>query len=509
MNSESIKNRAPDAGYPDDIKPSGERHSRQSLQFWFSAMVAALFFSITRGSIKFGVMVFVCAVFCMGCDYYKPRIFYRPGNCLILSIGLVCGVISAGLLFFFANVGDVDFACYTSVLWNTLHGNFLHQSFLGQNILAVHLMPATLVFIPFYAVLGNYGLVIAQTLAWAGGLWLLFSNEKSGPGVPRLLVLGIAALPPVIAPLFYGFHPDVLFIPVSVWAIRAFKKNSLLQFNVAVMLLPLIKEIFILASLYFVILAIWEKRSWHWSVPPALVSLTFVFLFWFVLSPALRTGSSHVFISLLPSSFHGMIGQLFSHGGLIYLFSMVLLVLPALLSHSMKLALFPLPFFLFYAVLPDQSFRDLWRHYAFAGIWVGLFSLSFCSHETLRRLAAPFFLISFCSCYLWIPLLHVPLASSQERSAIASAISSVPSDKKLVAHGPFMVAAAERHCIMNWLYADDSWHNYDYLLFDRAFRPQWWPGGDSLDMHIQHLLESPGWKPVFHRESIYLFKKTP
>jgi hypothetical protein len=510
MNSETSikKTTAEDVTNPEDIKSRGKSRSGRSLLFWLCAVVAAVFFSVNRGSIKFGAWVLFCTIFCMACDFFKPRIFYRSDKGIILALFLLCGGISVFLLFSFANVGDVDFACYTNVMWNTLHGKFLYQSFLQQNLLAVHLMPAALVFVPFYALLGNYGLVIAQTLAWAGGLWLLLLNEKSGQGAPRLLVIGVAALPPVIAPLFYGFHPDVLFFPVSAWAILAFKKKSLLQFCLAVMLLPLIKEVFILASLYFAFLAFWEKRSLYWSVPPALISLTFVLMFWFVLSPALRTGSSHVFISMLPASLGGIIGQLFSHSGLFYLFSSVLIVLPILLSHSVKLALFPLPFFLFYTVLPDQSFHDHWRHYAFAGTWVALFSLSFCSSETLRRIAAPVFLISLCFCYSWIPLLSAPHASAQKRSAITYAIALVSSDKKLVAHGPFMAPAAERHFIMNWIYANNTWHDYDYFLYDCSFRPTWWSGRDSMDLHLRHLLESPDWKPVFHQESIYLFKKT-
>jgi hypothetical protein len=491
-----------------DNDPADKSGMRQSLLFWLCAIAAVGFYTMTRGSIKFAAGALFCTIACLACDYYKPLVLYRSDRRIVFAFGLIVGGMAAFLFYSFSNVGDVDFACYTNVLWNTLHGKFLYQSFLRQNLLAVHLMPAALVFVPFYALLGGYGLVIAQTIAWAGGLWLLFFREKTQPGAPRLLILGTAFLPPVIAPLFYGFHPDVLFFPVSAWAILAFKRKSLVQFCTAILLLPLIKEVFVLATLYFAFLAFWEKRPWYWWLPPAFLSLALVLLYWFVFSPALRSGSSHAFVSLMPSSLGGTMKQLVSANSVLFLVLSILMVLPVLLSHSIKLALFPLPFFLFYSVFPDQSFRDIWRHYAFAGAWVALFSLSFCSSKTLRRMAAPFLLISLCFSYSWIPLLTAHHVSAQNRSAILSALSSVPSDKKLVAHGTFMSMAAQRNGIMNWIYATDEWHDFDYLLYDSSFRPLWWSGRDSLDTHIRHLYDSPDWKPVFHQGSIFLFKKT-
>jgi uncharacterized membrane protein len=481
--------------------------SRQSLLFWLCALAAISVYAMARGSVKFAAGVLFCCALCLTCDRWKPRVLYRSGRGIIVLLWLVFGIVSALLLFFNANVGDVDFACYTNVLWNTLHGYFLHQTFLNQNLLAIHLMPAILIFVPFYALLGNYGLVIAQALAWAVGLWLLFSAQKPSSGAPLLLILAVASLPPLIAPLFFGFHPDILFFPASAWALYAYKKKSFLQFLLAVVFLVLIKEIFVLAALYFAFLVFWEKRPWYWGLAPAICSLLLVSFFWFVLSPALRSGPSHVFTTLLPASFNALTQQLISGNSLMFLLLSVFMVLPALVSHSIKFALFPLPFFLFYAVLPDQSFRDFWRHYALAGTWVALFSLSFCSTETLRRMAAPFFLISLCFSFSWIPLLSAPRASAEKRYAIKQALSIVSPDKKLVAHGPFIADAAERRFIMNWIYASEAWQRYDYLLFDSSYRPLWWSGRDSLNTHIQRLLESPKWGLVLYQEPVYLFKR--
>lgn len=484
-----------------------ENWSRQSLLFWLCAFAAICIYATIRGSVKFTLGVFFCCMVLFVCDRLKPRFLYQPGRGIIVLLSFVFGVVSAFLLFFYANAGDVDFSCYTNVLWNTLHGYFFYHSFLNQNLIAVHLMPAILIFVPFYALLGNYGLIIAQVLAWMVGFWLLFSAQKPLSGAPLLLILAIALLPPLVAPLFYGFHTDILFFPVSAWALCAYKKKSFAQFFPAVVFLVLIKEVFILATLYFAFLALWEKRPWYWSMMPAGCSLLFVSLFWFVLSPALRSGPSHAFISLLPASFGALMQQLTSVNSFLFLLLSVSMVLPALLSHSIKFALFPLPFFLFYAALPDQSFHDLWRHYTLAGTWVALFSLSFCSMQTLRRMAAPFFLIALCFSFSWIPLLSGPRASAEKRGAIKQALSSVSPDKKLVAHGPFITEASERRYIMNWIYESDAWQEYDYLLFDDSYRPSWWSGRDSLNSHLQRLLGSPKWGLVFHQESVYLFKR--
>lgn len=481
--------------------------SNQSLLFWLCALAALCLQVMVRGTIKSAAVVLICFILCLVCDRWKPRFLYQTGKGILVLLCLVFSIVSALLLFLYANVGDVDFACYTNVLWNTLHGHFLYHSFLNQNLMAVHCMPAILIFVPFYALLGNYGLVIAQSLAWAGGFWLLFSYHKPPSGAPLLLILAVALLPPLAAPLFYGFHPDILFLPVSAWALYAYKKSSFAQFFSSVVFLVLIKEVFVLAALYFAFLAFREKRPWYWSLMPAGCSVLIVSLFWFVLSPALRSGPSHVFTGLLPSSFSLLMEQLVSGNSMLFILLSFFMVLPALISHSIKFALFPLPFFLFYAVFPDQGFRDFWRHYALAGAWVALFSLSFCSTETLRRMAAPFFLISLCFSFSWIPLLIAPRASAEKRCAIKQAISFVSSDKKLVVHGPFITEASERHYIMNWIYASAAWQEYDYLLFDTSYRPGWWPGRDSLKTHIDRLIESPGWRPVFHQGSISLFKK--
>lgn len=509
MNTEPSIKSPFDSGVKAGARGRWKEWSRQSLLFWLCAFTAVGVYAIIRGTVNFTAGAVFCSALCLACDRWKPRFLYQPGQRIVPLLGFVFCIVSAVLSNFYANVGDVDFSCYTNVLWNTVHGYFLYHSFLYQNLLAVHMMPAILVFVPFYALFGNYGLLAAQALAWTAGFLLLFSSEKPVSGAPFLLIFAAALLPPLISPLFYGFHPDILFFTASAWALYAYKRNSWVQFLSAVVSLVLIKEIFVLAAFYFAFLALWEKRPWYWSLVPGIFSLLLVSLFWFVLSPALRSGPAHVFASLLPSSIGALIQQLGSVNSVLFLLLSVSMVLPALLSHSVKLALFPLPFFLFYAALSDQSFHDFWRHYALAGTWVALFSLPYCSSETLRRMAAPFLFIALCFSFSWIPLFSAPWASAQQRAAVNHAISFVTSDKKLVAHGSFIADAAQRHFIMNWIYANNSWQSYDYLLFDSTFKPSWWSGRDTLDNHIHRLLKSPHWSLQLHESSFYLFKRTP
>jgi hypothetical protein len=476
---------------------------------WIPALLALVFFSILRGTVAFASVFTIIFLIGAYCEYRKPSILFSPGNPIVVSavLFILISVIAIWRYRCCGDPGDVDFACYTNVLWNTLHGHFLFNSFHNENLMAVHSSLAVLLFLPFYLLAGNIGLIISQNLAWCIGLYLFVYSSKNRD-IPWPLFVAVAVSPCIIPAPFFGFHPDILVIPFSAWVLITFQKKQLYPFLIASIMLFFAKEVFALIIFTFSLIAIIEKRKWQWILFPALLSSTLFLSFWYVLSPSLRANQTYVFSNMLPTGIGASFQALASPVFLIFVLIILLAYSPLLASSKKQFLFFPLGLILFYGILPDNSFKDIWRHYVTAIGAVSLFPLVYAESTVLKKIMIPLFLIAFGASTQWAGLFfgNTPIPK-YERVTLESAIRTVPKGASLIIHAPCISKAAGRYKIGNWIYRPRDWRDYDYVLFDADFRPGWWPESDSLFRSIGELAGSGNWKTIVRKKGIYLFKK--
>ncbi|NLD98446.1 MAG: DUF2079 domain-containing protein, partial [Fibrobacter sp.] len=318
-------------------------------------------------------------------------------------------------------------------------------------------------------------------------------------------IIGVICTPYLLSGVFYGFHPDILIIPETGLILYAFTKRKYLSFITGMLLIFLTKEVFILIPVIFSIIALIEKREWKWSVIPFLSSVGYALLYWYLISPTLRIGNSHVFQNLLPQSAGGILQHMVSPGILIFIVNSLLLYLP-LQTISLRYSIFPVAYILFYSIFPDNSFRDPWRHYVLIIGTVSLFPIIIADISRIKKLTIPVFLIMVYAYFQWVPIAEFQNRRSDEIHKVRSLISSIPTNKSVVAHGPFMAFVAGRTLIANWIYRPKTWSEYDYLLFDRSFLPEWWQERENLNKTIDSLTISDQWNVISSVKSTILLQ---
>jgi len=470
---------------------------------WAAVLLLGFRYTRRMESASYTTLVAIAAIVCLVFARQRPGFLLKPFRMFFPIAGLVVFAISLVRYLAYSDYGDGDFSCYTTVFHNTLHGRFFYSPIFGQNQLAVHSMAGSVLFLPFYALLGNPGLLLAQALCWAGGLFLMFDAAKDR-GAPWILALAVAASPCLIAGPFFGFHADILFLPLCAAAILFYKQNRFGPFLAAVVGLCFVKETFALIPLTFSIVALWERRCRKWIILPGLFAAILSAIFVFVLSPALRSSAHHAFYGTFPSGPLQAIIQLFSKQSLFYI-AIVLLSYFPLMASSPRLALFPLAYVVFHAIMPGESFRDFWRHYSVVIGALALYPIVELDKHRLQRIAFPLLFVAIISYPRWMTAFPA-LLSSSEAGKIDQAFAAIPADQSLVAHGPFLARAAQRLEVANWIYRPLNWRSYDYLLFDLSFRPSWWPERDSLAGVVEGLAGSGAWDVVERRDPLILLR---
>ncbi|MFH0794413.1 MAG: DUF2079 domain-containing protein [bacterium] len=122
------------------------------------------------------------------------------------------------------NTGVFDLASYHSALLTTFKGRF-YFSYLypSSGFLSTHFDPITLVFLPFYAVLGNSAwpvLIFSQAIAVGFGFPAVARLCRADGLSPRLSLLLVAILffnPKLHNAAMSDFHPFLLCFPLLLW----------------------------------------------------------------------------------------------------------------------------------------------------------------------------------------------------------------------------------------------------------------------------------------------------
>ncbi len=477
-------------------------------KFWIPVVALLFFYIAIRGSVKHGSAALFLITLGILLESKNLLLSVQMPRWGYVFLGAIVFITSAFRYYFFNDCGDVDFSCYTNVLWNTLNGNFMYQSFLEQNFLALHSSELLLGFVPFFFLFGNYGLLLSQTMCWVLALYLIFSIPHKNCRPPLIVVIAIALSPCLLPAPFFGFHVDILFLPIAAWALRSYTHNRFIQFLIAICMMPLIKEVFALPVFMFGIIALIDKKSKKWIVSPLLISIGLSVIFWFFLVPLLHHKQSHTFAPLLPQTSYGALAQLFSRNSLIYFLTLLLAYGPMCFLGKIKWLLFPVGLMIFYCAIPDPSFREIWRHYSAPIGFLLLFPLAFATTEALKKISYPCFVIALCSFPIWIDLFKPDTQAFKQHEHVTTITESIPKDKSLLVHGRFLAYTAQRSKIANWIYKPKSWATFDYIVIDTSFKPSWWDRKDSLKVDISRLTTQSGYSLIQSNREILVFKKS-
>lgn len=174
-----------------------------------------------------------------------------------------------------------DTAVAEQAIWNTVHGRFLYQSFLGtESNLSEHVSLIQLLYVPFYAVVPHTLTLftVIQLCILAGAFfWYRFAQRRIGT-VGALLSVGIFLLHPLTgSQAVQDMHVVAVAGPAFLMLLASYHEGRNRPFIFWCFVMALMAE-FVIPTLFLVgVLAVWDRRSWKWIIPPVVFSVALLY----------------------------------------------------------------------------------------------------------------------------------------------------------------------------------------------------------------------------------------
>jgi Predicted membrane protein len=481
------------------------KESLKKYGVWSVPAIIFIYGFIQYRSVRYlilSLLLFTLSICLVRFQSVLPRLLYVA---MAVSAGLVLTIVAVLKYVRVGALGDVDMACYTNAFWNLAHGH-IYQPLFHANMFSGHSNYLSALFIPLFVIAGNTGLILGQAFLCFLSAFLIIRGLSIDTARKMLYTMAILLTPGIAAIILYGFHPDCLGGPLVVLALLAYKKDQFKLFLLACALLLLTKEVFIFAISGMVLLSLIEKKHWKWTIVTGAIGAGFMGIYWFVLTPFFAHGQNF-YINFLPPSLSQWLILICRPESLLFiavsLFPYLLLTMPG----NLRYLLLPLPVLLFYAGLPDQSFREFWRHYSFTAAILSSGILIFIPPRKLSSLAAVFLLSIVLLYPSWKPLQYVPSAQGRLGPIVKELHRILPGDGMLMVHGPFLSHFASRKSIVNWVYTDQPVAQTDFILIDSLFMPSWLNKGKELKDLLLQLHGDPNWKTIYFKDCVYLFSR--
>lgn len=205
---------------------------------------------------------------------------------LFLVIGIIIYIVCLSFLTLkkldsFA-YNNFDLAIFNQVFFNTIHGRWLEMTVNLNNYIADHFTPFIIFLLPFYALKPEPDtLLVMQSFILAiTALPLYFISHRVTKN--KILSLGIALawlLNPFIHQVnFAEFHLEVVMAFLFFIIFYFYYSGKFKYFLLFFILTLLVREDMALFLLGFPLLALVEKRNWHWTFLPIVLAISY-FLF--------------------------------------------------------------------------------------------------------------------------------------------------------------------------------------------------------------------------------------
>jgi uncharacterized membrane protein len=175
------------------------------------------------------------------------NLIIRPNQYLLLVMAAVCFFASLwhqSYMYENLAMGSRDLSFFTQSLWNAMHGEGLRTTigWLGEHLFSEHFYLGHYLLVPFYYIWPSPHLLFAvQALAVSvAGIALYKIALQLGTSNKEALLLGVLFLSQpslhgaAAGMNFYGYHPDVLFVPLFLFCYLAFLDKRWLLFWVLV-----------------------------------------------------------------------------------------------------------------------------------------------------------------------------------------------------------------------------------------------------------------------------------
>lgn len=170
----------------------------------------------------------------------------------------------------------LDLAIYNNAFFNAVTGNGFWSSIQGHYYFADHFEPLLYLLLPLYWLFKSpLNLLLWQSIILASASIPIYLIAKNIVSQKLTVLLGLIWL---VNPLAWNinlheWHLLPLAIPLLLGAYYFYLKNNFKYYFVFLLLALLVREDVALAVGGFFLLALIEKKSWHWWLTPLLTSL--------------------------------------------------------------------------------------------------------------------------------------------------------------------------------------------------------------------------------------------
>jgi len=418
-----------------------------------------------------------------------------------------------------------DMALYPNILWNTnLKGDILYNQMLFdwygyKTFLNEHFSPTILLLVPLYALWSHpLMLVFLQTIVAGLSAFLVYALGRQLLKIDSLaFLISLAYLlhPSLLSATIdnvYGFHHDVLILPLTMLVASFLFRKKLIFFGISLFFLLGLKENISVAGLILSVVLLWSKEYKKFGVLALILSLIFSFFGLFLL-PYLTANANHHALDVLELiknlSFPDFILNLKSF---IY-WAVLLLFLPAVFAPEiLVLAAVDLTMYFFAHKLP--FFHHVFFTYSIFvvaalvglkkmldGIFLNFIGTKF---GRLAMLFLPaiilFFIVGDILVIKQYSNLKNKFAARQvDRTDLFFLKNYIPADKCLVTTSDVAMYFVNRRCL--------SWSQKSLLVADYILVNKKAELGFDNDKILISKVESSGIKPFLQKGDMILFKK--
>ena len=176
-----------------------------------------------------------------------------------------------------SNTGDM--ATIVNSFWNTLHGRFFYCIYIGMSHFGVHVTPAILVALPFYAIVPSpYTLLLLQSLVIASAgfpFFLLARKVLENERAAWLMTIGFLFYPTIVTNHVNQIHWEYWALPYVVAAVYFYNEHRFGPFALFAVLAMTGQESSPLTVAAFGIYGAICRRPAKWILTPILMALVY------------------------------------------------------------------------------------------------------------------------------------------------------------------------------------------------------------------------------------------
>ncbi len=430
-----------------------------------------------------------------------------------------------GYLYYFDDIGDgnINSAYYGNYYWNTLNGKWLYSSAFEENLFAHHVSLGYFFFLPFYAIYQNmFFLIILQDIVLLSTFFLIFKLFRHLLTLFQSLTLILALMfyTPMIGWSIKEFEPSVIACPFIVLLFYFYREEKKIPAFLVGFILCLVKENMSLVPFSFGLLALVEKKSFHWWGPLIAFSCLYALIVPFGVATKLSLNgeyfNSAIFLSKDRFSADFFFSLLSGKRTWEYLIK-IFLPMGILLFKFGRFWLLFLPSLGINLFLNHDIFNVAENHYHFHFAILILLSLFVQVRNKVNPskvnlyLAAVLFLIFANFRFSWPGqrLFWLP----QKQSTREEVLRLIPPDSSVMIHGRFYNKLCHRADIKIWQINFRKELISDFLIFDTTYHPlyledEWEKPKQMLKEVVEEIERGEiHYKKVFDKDGILVYQK--